>query len=54
MTSEQLIKKAKDEEVEFIDYRFIDLQGTWHHFTAPVSQFNDAVLKEGVGFDGSS
>ncbi len=54
MTPEQLIKRVKDEEIEFVDYRFIDIQGTWHHFTAPVSQFNKSVFTEGVGFDGSS
>ncbi len=54
MIPEQLIKRVKDEEIEFVDYRFIDIQGTWHHFTAPVSQFNKLVFTDGVGFDGSS
>jgi glutamine synthetase len=54
MTPADLIRRAVDENIKYVDYRFIDIQGTWHHFTAPVSQFNEAVFKEGVGFDGSS
>ena len=54
MTPTDLIKRVADEKIEFIDYRFIDIQGTWHHFSTPVSQFNQTVFTEGVGFDGSS
>lgn len=54
MTPTDLIKRVADENIEFIDYRFIDIQGTWHHFSTPVSQFNQNVFTDGVGFDGSS
>ncbi len=54
MTPVDLIKRVADENIEFIDYRFIDIQGTWHHFSTPVSQFNKSIFTEGVGFDGSS
>ena len=38
-----------------VDVKFIDLLGTWQHFTAPVSEFKDeAPFDEGLGFDGSS
>ena len=53
MTPTDLIKRVGDEKIEFIDYRFIDIQGTWHHFSTPVSQFNQTVFTGGVGFDGS-
>lgn len=54
MTPVDLIKRVAEENIEFVDYRFIDIQGTWHHFSTPVSQFSDSVFNEGVGFDGSS
>ncbi|UCD36961.1 MAG: type I glutamate--ammonia ligase, partial [Fidelibacterota bacterium] len=54
MTPADLMRRVVDEKIEYVDYRFIDIQGTWHHFTAPVSQFNEAVFADGVGFDGSS
>ncbi len=54
MTPRDLIRQVVDEGIEYIDYRFIDIQGTWHHFTVPISQFNESVFSDGVGFDGSS
>ncbi|MCL4551738.1 MAG: type I glutamate--ammonia ligase [Bacteroidetes bacterium] len=48
----ELIKKNK---IEFVDLKSVDLSGRLHHITLPI---NDDVLtkiiKEGVGFDGSS
>ena len=48
----KLIKKNK---IEFVDLKSVDLSGRLHHITLPI---NDDVLtkiiKEGVGFDGSS
>ncbi len=54
MKPADIIKRVQEEKIEFIDYRFIDIQGTWHHFTTPVSQISESVFKDGVGFDGSS
>ena len=54
MTPTDLVRHVVDENIEYIDYRFIDIQGTWHHFSTPVSQFNESVFTDGVGFDGSS
>lgn len=54
MTPADLMHRVVDENIEYIDYRFIDIQGIWHHLSAPVSQFNESVFTDGVGFDGSS
>ncbi len=54
MTPADLVRRIVDENIEYVDYRFIDIQGTWHHFSTPVSQFNESVFTNGVGFDGSS
>jgi len=40
--------------VRMIDLKFCDLWGRWHHLTIPAKQFNHALLREGVGFDGSA
>ncbi|MGA7613878.1 MAG: type I glutamate--ammonia ligase [Thermoanaerobaculia bacterium] len=42
------------ERIRMIDLKFSDLWGRWHHVTLPVSQFDERLLREGVGFDGSS
>ena len=43
-----------ERDVAMVDLKFSDLWGRWHHVTVPVSQFNARLMKNGVGFDGSS
>src|SRR5260370_25676763 len=55
MTPKQVLQMIKDKGVVMVDVKFIDLLGTWQHFTAPISEFKDeAPFDEGLGFDGSS
>lgn len=51
---EKLQKMAKDARAEFIDIKFSDLIGIWHHITLPISSLTDSLFKTGVGIDGSS
>ena len=51
-TVADVIKMGKD--VKMVDIRFIDLPGTWQHFTIPVRRLDEDLFKEGVPFDGSS
>ena len=44
----------KEHQILMIDLKFCDLWGRWHHVTLPSSAFTEAVMTEGVGFDGSS
>ncbi|MCL1909238.1 MAG: type I glutamate--ammonia ligase [Holophagaceae bacterium] len=37
-----------------VDLKFTDLWGKWRHVTIPKGQFNEYLLRDGVGFDGSS
>lgn len=54
MSLEKVKKLAKDKKVEFVDLKFIDLIGTWHHITVPVTSLNASLFSNGVGVDGSS
>src|SRR5467141_1769127 len=55
MTPKQALQFMKEKGAVMVDVKFIDLLGTWQHFTAPVSEFKDeAAFDEGLGFDGSS
>jgi len=47
-------KFIEKEQVEAIDLRYVDLRGQWRHVTLPASDYGYAMLREGVGFDGSS
>jgi len=37
-----------------VDLRFMDFPGIWQHCSYPISQIDEAVFTEGLGFDGSS
>ena len=37
-----------------LDLKFCDIHGTWQHFTVPISELNEELFEEGLGFDGSS
>ena len=50
----KLAKLAKDKQIEFIDLKFTDLIGLWHHITLPVSSLTESLFITGVGVDGSS
>ncbi|HLF77615.1 MAG TPA: type I glutamate--ammonia ligase [Dehalococcoidia bacterium] len=47
----QLIEKH---EIKVVDLKFVDLPGTWQHFTIPVDELESGLWEDGIGFDGSS
>jgi glutamine synthetase len=49
-----VLEKARAAGVKVVDLRFVDLPGTWQHFSVPLSGFEEDVFSEGIGFDGSS
>lgn len=52
--AEKILKKIKDEAVEFVDLRFTDTRGKEQHVTLPSHVVNETLLAEGKMFDGSS
>ncbi len=48
------VKFAKDQGVKIVDVKFVDLPGTWQHFSTPVEELSEEIFTEGIGFDGSS
>jgi glutamine synthetase len=53
-TPKDVVKFAKDNKVEAVDLKFLDLLGIWQHFTIPTSELSEDLFEEGNGFDGSS
>lgn len=49
----EFFKFCTENEVRFVDFRFTDLKGTWHHVTYNIKAINDSTFK-GIAFDGSS
>ena len=53
-SSEEVLRFIAEENVEFVDVRFVDLPGTMQHFTVPAASFGEGVFTDGLMFDGSS
>jgi len=54
MTPKEVIEMAKENGVKVVDLRFMDLPGTWQHFTVPIRELTEESFEDGFGFDGSS
>jgi glutamine synthetase len=48
------MKFIKDEGIQIIDLKFVDMPGLWQHFSVSAREFEEDAFTEGVGFDGSS
>jgi glutamine synthetase len=53
-TVADVMKMIKDNEVKFVDLRFVDTRGKEQHVTVPVSAFGEHKFTDGHFFDGSS
>src|SRR4026209_1608770 len=51
-TIQDVLEMAKD--TELVDIRFVDLPGTWQHFTMPTHRLTEDFFDDGLPFDGSS
>ncbi|HEX7735569.1 MAG TPA: type I glutamate--ammonia ligase [Ktedonobacteraceae bacterium] len=54
MTPEEVLAFAKANGVKIVDFKFVDLPGTWQHFSVPVRELELETFVEGKPFDGSS
>jgi glutamine synthetase len=54
MNVREALEFAKKNRVQVVDLKFIDLIGTWQHFTIPASELTEELFKDGSGLDGSS
>lgn len=45
---------CKENEAEFIDFRFTDIKGTWHHVSFSANSVDEDVFEKGIAFDASS
>jgi glutamine synthetase len=54
MAVKKFLDFLKNSDVRFVDFRFTDLNGLWHHMTMDVGEVDADMLAEGVYIDGSS
>ena len=49
---QQLLDLIRQRNIEVVDVKFCDLPGTWQHFSIPAATLDEAMCREGLGFDG--
>ena len=54
MSASDVIKMMKDNDTEFVDFRFTDTKGKEQHVSVPASTVEEDVFENGKMFDGSS
>jgi glutamine synthetase len=54
MNVREALEFAKKNRIQVVDLKFVDLIGTWQHFTIPSSELTEDLFKDGSGLDGSS
>ncbi|MGH7186637.1 MAG: type I glutamate--ammonia ligase, partial [Pseudomonadota bacterium] len=50
----KLLATIKEHDAKYVDFRFTDPRGKWHHLSQAASAVDEDLLTEGVMFDGSS
>ena len=53
-TPQEVLQMIKDEDIQIIDLKFIDLPGIWQHCSFYQDQIDEDSFVDGVAFDGSS
>lgn len=54
MSVEKVLQTIKENNIEWVDFRFVDLAGKAHHITVPAAAVEEETFETGVAFDGSS
>src|ERR1700750_474053 len=50
----KVLDMIKEKEVKYVDFRFTDPSGKWHHTAQWHETVDETMLNEGIMFDGSS
>ena len=53
-TAKDIVKRIKDEEIEWVDLRFTDPKGKWQHLSMCAGVMGEDEFEDGLMFDGSS
>ncbi|WJH34943.1 type I glutamate--ammonia ligase [Paenibacillus sp. CC-CFT747] len=54
MSAANVMSIIKEKNIEWVDFRFVDLSGKGHHISLPASEVEEETFENGVAFDGSS
>ena len=52
--AQTVLKTIQEHDIQFVDFRFSDPRGKWHHTAQAVRTIDEAIFSDGIMFDGSS
>ena len=50
----QLMELIRENDIKMVDFKMVDIDGQYRHVTIPAKDFNETVMKNGIGFDASN
>ena len=53
-TAKEFMKLIKENDIQMVDFKIVDINGQYRHVTIPASQFSEEILTDGIGFDASN
>ena len=51
---QEIMTMIKDNNIEMVDFKMVDINGQYRHVTIPARNFSEATMSEGIGFDASN
>ena len=51
---QDILSIIKNEQIEMIDFKMVDINGQYRHVTIPAKNFSEDTMKSGIGFDASN
>ena len=53
-TARDIMQRIKDEQIQMVDFKIVDIHGQFRHVTIPAAHFNGQTMENGIGFDASN
>lgn len=53
-TVQDILQRIQNEQIEMVDFKIVDIDGRFRHVTIPASNFNEDMMRNGIGFDASN
>ena len=53
-TAKDIMKLIKEQGIEMVDFKIVDINGQFRHVTIPAAHFNEETMVNGIGFDASN
>ena len=53
-TAKDIMQFIKENNIQMVDFKIVDINGQFRHVTIPASQFTETTMTDGIGFDASN